>query len=284
MGTEVRAIDRVNKRITKHSLAVVGIVLMIIILYFPIGIPLSVSPPTQDFFDSLNARSKGDKVAFGITMGSIPLYNYYATGFASVVNYMVDRGLKIIFIPGDPDSLTGVLDLFKRVDFAGKKYVYGVDYMVMPFTTGAEVGMAAIAADMRGLFEKDPFGNVIADLDIMQGVNTIGDVQLTVTTYYGFDEGPRYVRQWASKYNVPMLTIADFATTAQYYKINVFGNLYWVRGLAEFEFLAKKPGVELISMDMRNVLAFLCFGTIIVGNLARIGRRAEKVQGEATKK
>lgn len=284
MKTELRAIDRVNKLITKHSLAVVGILLMILVLYFPIGIPLSVSPPTQDFFNSLNTRSKGDKVVFGITMGSIPLYNYYATGFASVIDYMVDHGLKIIFIPGDPDSQTGVLDLFRRVNFAAKKYSYGVDYMVMPFTTGFEVGMAAIAANMKRLVEKDPFGNVIADLGIMQGVDTIGDVTLLVTTYYSFDEGPRYVRQWASKYNVPMLTIADFATTAQYYKINVFGNLYWVRGLAEFEFLIKKPGVELISMDMRNILAFLCFGTIIVGNLAKIGRKAEKVQEEATKK
>lgn len=278
-----------SKWLDEKKLGVVMIVLCLTPMFVPIAIPMSISPQTKDFYNEILKRPKGDVVVIAYDL-ALPAPRASSTYNVAILDFLCKQGLRIIMISFGTQSAQAWNAYMTYVQ-PDKKYgyVYGRDWVILPYLAGEETAMAAIAANLR-IFTKDNFGNTIADLPIMQGINTMNDITLAIVTAGTFTIMDAIVRQWpTSNPNVRLITYYTHATVAPYYGKQVFGDLDWYRGYAEFEYLTGFQGEELVTLTARNLLVGAVLVIVIVGNIfyhrdrlskSRVPAKAEGVSNQ----
>lgn len=248
-------------------------VILALPLLMPIGLPINPSPETRQAFDFIEKLPNGSKVLLG--------FDYEAQAVAecepmatAVLNHLIKKDIKVVGITSSPQgTLLGQQMLEKTYAAAGKKY--GTDYVDLGFFGGGETGLAAVAGNIRGTFQKDSRGTPLDQLPLMQGTNKVEDFALSISINVGPLNGAStdgWVRQVSSAHKMPviMAVVAVMGPAAYPYLRagQMQGLLVGLRGAADYEVLMDTVGAGRKAMDALSLGHMLVILLIILGNIA----------------
>ncbi len=278
------AFERFIRTVSLRRLAAVFFVLTIILVFYPLLLPLRITYQTQDFHDRIEELQPGDTIVISAPVGPGTLKGMDRDWWITLTQHIFERGkVRIVFHPTDPswDAALQPLRTILKLDEWG---AYGVDYVFMPYSAGEEVAWAAFASDIHGFFASDAYGTPLSQIPMMNDIRTMADFDLAIVRYGIFTWGEMYFRQWSTKYGVDTLAMAAFSTLAAWYGSKeegglVQGNLDLDRGWAEYEYLRGYGGEHLLVLDVRNVTTTLTIVLVVAANVSYFMTRGREQEG-----
>lgn len=264
--------------IDKRWLYVLLVVVVLVPMVRPIGLPINVGAYTRKAFGLLDALKTGDTVVFD--------FGYYVDGAPDVqpiavalFDHLFAKGVRIVCAsfknhgPMIIDQLTA--------PYVAKGKQYGVDFVNLGFLSGGETALAAWAADLKKAFPKDWKGNDTSTMPILQGIDSASDFDMFV--FYTDDSAEVWVRQIA-QYKIPLVAAQITVTAPQAEPFLQSGQLSAIlvglRGAAEYEILMNKPGAAAAGMDAQSMAHLLLIAFILLGNAAYFIRRSKGLAGK----
>lgn len=229
----------------------------------PFGFPISASAQTKKTYDFLQGLNKGDLVLVDIDYGP-NAWAEIGPGVNAVVQHLFLKELKIVFISFVVDGPAMTEKLLSEIDTRGAKY--GVDYVILGYIPGDEVGMGSFAQNPL-VITKDYYGNNLNQYDIWKGVKTIADFKVFIPCHITGPEA--WIRQFSGKLPIVMI-ISPAALSLVQPWVNS-GQLYSMipgtKGGAEYELLLGKLGIASSIMDATTLTLTLTMVLIIIGNI-----------------
>jgi hypothetical protein len=159
-------------------------------------------------------------------------------------------------------------------------YVEGRDYVILPYKAGGETAMAAIGRDIAATYPADSRGRPLAGQAIWANVKTIKDFAVVVDISGGESQ------RWAlghieGPHKVPVIaaiTAVILAVTQPYYSSQQLkGIISGLNGAAEYEILAKVPGMAASGMDAQSLGHAWIVVLVIAGNMAYFAGKKKPV-------
>jgi hypothetical protein len=253
-------------QMTQRQMAIIIVILMLIPVFFTLGLPMPITKYTYDFYNQVEALQPGDVMAFA--PNGLSFLNYRSI-LRAIFYHLAENDAKIImycFGPQDPFQARLIFEYANLESAYG--YVYGTDYVIFPYLAGEETALAQIASDV-GTLGVDIYGTAVEDLPIMQNLRGGPHANLSAISLV-WNTGPAtwpelVVRQWPAKY--PTVKAVDgktYANIAPWYGQYVFGALIQTIGFAEYEKLTGFGGEDLIRTDVTSlVVTFAILATYV---------------------
>jgi hypothetical protein len=240
-------------------------------LIFPVYTDFSVTAPVEGFYNAIEELPPGSKVLVSCDYdpGSMP--ELYPMNVA-VFYHLLSRGHKVISMQL---WATGTLLADRAMnevleELPDKKY--GEDWVNLGFKEGREVVMVSMGTNIPKTFPTDSRGNKLADLPIMQGVNTFDDVALLMNISGGLPGTKEWVLQVQSRYHVKLGSGCTAVSAPEFYPYvqsgQLVGLLGGMKGAAEYEKLVGRLGTAQRGMDAQSVSHVVVFLFILIGNIA----------------
>jgi len=237
-------------------------------LLHPLGLPISVSQTTRNFFEIIDGIEEGDIIFFDINFGpgSWPENGPQAV---AVIKHIWSKGGKILFFSLSSDGPQMYLKMMSKI-IPPAGYEYGADWVYLGFLSGGETAMAAITTDTWSLVTSDYQGKPLENLPLMQKVHSAEDGKLLLCDTSGA-LGCAWVRQWYEPYKKPYLLLPIgimIPSSAVYVDAGQIAALLpGSRGAAEFEILSGRPGEAVTLTDTLTIQQVFIMITIIIGNI-----------------
>lgn len=262
-------------------LYVLLVLVVLIPMVRPIGLPINVSGQTDKAFTLVNDLEAGDTVVFD--------FGYYIDGSPDVqpiavalFDHLFSKGVRIVCASFKNHGPMIIDELTAPYVAQGKQY--GVDFVNLGFLAGGETALAAWTADIKKAFPTDWKGNDTSTMPILQGIKTASDFDMFV--FYTDDSAEVWVRQ-VSQYKIPLIGGLITVTAPQAEPFlqtgQLSGLLVGLRGAAEYEILTNKPGTAAAGMDAQSMAHLLLILFILLGNASYFIKRSEGLAGkEAT--
>lgn len=254
----------------------ISIVLMIIPILNPIGLPTVVSEPTRGYLNAIQDLPPDSVVA--VSFGaSLALLDEQEAQFIATWKVLFKHDVKVIFYCTYADSMIVLnehLDRVVKPESYGK--VYGVDYVRLPYAPLGEPGEASFATNIRGVFPTDMYGTPLDDIPMMKNINDHTGIDLVHFQYTSCTDIEWPIRQWVVPYNMKVIasTLGCCGPmVAPYYPKQILGFLSGSGMGTELEVLSGNPGPGAVMSDAKNfgILGLLLF--LILGNISYLGKR-----------
>jgi len=261
-------------------------VLTAIMLLFPIGLPLKVSPEVKAAYNMIDSLEPGDIVIinFCITASG---YNELKGACNSMISHLFSKpGVKVIFtatsdqapimmeeiIANNGELMTGHSS-YPYYEIQGKQY--GVDYINMGYYPGLFKWIAALSADLRGsLGNNDWYGIDVRQFLDSNGIMEARDIDL-VLSFDSDDGAGDFMRYFYLEYGTPvmqsMIGVMVAGAKVEYNAGNYAAIVPSIRGAAEYQFLADYPGFALTQMDAFSIIQFFLIFLMVLGNIGYYG-------------
>lgn len=259
--------------IPRNVIYLVLIAVMIIPLFHPVGLPITVSQTTRSAYDFIEGLPAGSAVMADMAFN----FGFYADigyGAEDVIGRMLARNVRVVMVT--TEYQVTVLRVMAAVMTS---YVYGKDYVYLGFVPGGESAIASLGSDLWGTTPADYKGTPLNELPVMSNLRKAGDFALALICVDNIDRPYNWIRQWGTTYKVPVIPVAtgpEGSLIMPYYPNLVKGALVTARGAAEYELLIRKPGKAVATLDQLNASVAYAFILIVVGNLGYFGRRRRK--------
>lgn len=266
-------------QIDRRIIYILLVVVVLIPLKKPIGLPLTVTPWVEQTFAVVDKLQPGDTVVFS--------FDYTVGGAADqqpsvsiLWRHLMDKGVKVIgvaFIDQGPQFATALMN-----EYEAKGKTYGTDFVNLGFLAGGETAVAAFYADMPKAAPSDVKGADTGSYPIMQGVKSVSDVKMVIGSG-NTNPGPiEWVRQMQAYKETPlvMLTVSGNAAMVEPYvqAKQAAGMVAGMKGAAEYEKMCNVKGSATAGMDAQSTAHILLVTMIILGNISYLGTRAKKAQ------
>lgn len=248
------------------------VVLILIPIFRPIGLPIPVSETTRRFYEILESIPDGSVIVIDNSVGAIA-WAEIGSALQAVTKYVASRNLRVIIwsttVP-ECGSLSEqyLLPIFEK---AGKKY--GVDYALIGYVPGAITALAALARDLQ-YPRKDFYGNDLEKLKIFEDVKTVEDVAAVIVADAG-GETEYYVTQWYAPFRAIILNITTGANVSYrmiaYNAGQIKGLVPGARGSAEIEILTGYLGEGVSAADAMSITHLYLLILVLIGNIAYFG-------------
>jgi len=251
-------------------------------LLFSIDLPLQMTKPVKDFYETIEALPEGSVVfvADDWDPGSV---GELRTASIVVHEHLFQRNLKVIDVclwPTGPGIVSQTLEEVAR----RHNKTYGEDYVYLGFKEGRQTVMVALAESIARTFPRDFHGNKMADLPIMRGIEKVQDCALLISVSAGYPGTKEWVQQVRNRYDLDMMSATGGVSAPEYYPYYESGQLLGIVGgikaMAEYETLIGKEAFAVRAMDAQSVGHYTLVLLIVVGNvLYLMNRRREKKAG-----
>jgi len=267
-------------KIDRRILYWILLILIIVPLLRPIGLPIAYSQSVLDAYDTIKNLKPGSRVLLSIetTVAAAP---EVTPAMVAITKYLATLPVKIVVISLWPEG-PGIFHAAAAPILAEKKK-YGTEWVFIGFVAGHEVALSELGVDIHKLVTVDYYGTPIKDLPLMSEYRSAKDVDLVVEVN-SMDGTGLWVRQWQSKYSTNIVTAeagTSFPLYYGYYRAKlVKGMLGGLRGGAEFEKLTNNVGKAVASMDALSLAHLLTIGLVFINNIGYFMIRKE----EANKK
>jgi hypothetical protein len=266
MSSFFEAFENLDRRIIYLLLVVV----ILIPLIKPMGLPIGMSPETQKMYDTVEALPKGAIVIVSpdFSPGAEP---ELWPAFLATTKHLFRKNVRVIGLSTWPE---GVMYADRAIQAVAKNYPdkkYGVDYVVLPYKAGKQAAIAAMAKDFRGLYAEDFYGKSTKDMPLIQAVTQPSDVALLCSWLTG-DDLIWYLQQWEAIYHVKVAGGATSVAVPNVMPYLASGQLSGLqaglRGAAEYEKAIGELGPAAAGMDAQSLSHVLVIAFIALGNLA----------------
>lgn len=246
------------------------IVVLLVPMFKPLGIPLAVNATTQVVYDTIEALNpQEDVVLFVIdySPGGSPDVHPQAL---AVAEHLRRRGIKTVMVAFVDAGLMFAEQILDEM--IPKGWVYGTDVINLGYMSGMETGVKNFAENPLGSFVKCNHGLTVADQPIMQGIEHITDFAYIIDFQTGNPGYQEFLRQvqgpYGVKYAAGIVTVSVPNTMPFVASGQISGLLQGLRGAAEYEILLGAPGGGAAKMDAQSLGHLLIIAFIIVGNVS----------------
>lgn len=250
----------------------------------PLGLPISMSPMTVAFYDTVERIKPGDVAVVSIDYSAASQPEQYPQTKA-VIAHLSAKGAKIVCLGFWADGAPFIDRAFKDVFGKSKDHPkYGIDFVNLGYVPNGEVGMAAIGKDIQAVCAKDYYGTATSAIPVMKDVKSGRDFKLVVSLASGTPGVPEWLRQIQAQYGVTFVTGVTAVSapgTRQYFPAQVSGVLEGLAGAAEYEVLLVKYGyVGTLAppMDSQSLSHVLVVAFIVLGNVGFVLRKYGKAK------
>jgi hypothetical protein len=280
MGNEKKSLyDRYLGIMTLRNTMLFMWLLTLAVAIYPLGLPKLIVPEVVDGYQTIqDTITDGSLVIWIDEEQTMSQFVNQRDSHRAVVWALCDRGAKFICLSLSPSAPSGIEYILKYSRIEEKYgYVYGEDYVICPYVAGEENALAAMADNVR-LTVVDYYGNNLDDLSVMDGVNTILDVDMFLFGCSSTTQIHFYARQWLVKYDDAVRPKAiswyGYSEWAPYYPRYCQGAT--MRSV-DAQFVTGYFGEDVIKLDANNVCwAYTC----ITFALAAITKAISKSRGE----
>lgn len=254
---------------------------VVFVLLRPVGLPVPITTPTRKYYDTISSLPPGGRVLLGIEFdaGALP---ENGPMLEATLRLLFKSNLKFVIASlwsGGPAVAQIYFDKLKiEIDSSGKRY--GEDYVLLPYLSGGETALAALAKDFKGTAKYDFYGKAVGDIPVLKTINDAKDFNLAICITAGTPGVEEYLRQWVSPYGVQFIVGAlgvAAPTYMPYYNSGqIKGMIQGLRGAAELELLVGSPSAAVSSMDALSFGHIVTIAFIIFGNIVFLVRKYEE--------
>ncbi len=257
-------------------------ILVSILLLFPVGMPLQISPEVRETWQMIDDLESGDFVIINFCL-SASGYAQLQGAVNSMITHIFEKpGVTVMFMMVSdqaPIMLEEIIAIngdlmpgettFPWYEIRGK--TYGDDYINMGFYPGISNFIAALSMNFReSLGDADWYGVDVTGFFDSHNIQSAEDVDLVVS--FDSDDGAGdFMRYFFLEYDTPviqsMIGVMVANSKVQYNAGNYAGIVPSIRGAAEYQYLQNYPGMALTQMDAFSVVQFYLMALMIVGNL-----------------
>ncbi len=202
-------------------------------------LPEQPTPIVQSVFDRIENLPSGSRVLMALDYdpASRPELGPMTR---ALTRHSALRGHRLFYITlwptGVPmiDEATDILE----TEFADQ-YHYGENYLNLGYGAGQEAAIKLICTDLTKLFPADSRGRPFALWEIARGVNSLQDMDLTISIGAGYPGTKEWVQYAATPYPAIDLVAGVTGVSAPpqypYYPQQLIGMLPAIKGAAEYE-------------------------------------------------
>lgn len=257
---------KVLRKVDSKILYILSILVIIIPLQYPLGLPITVSPWTRDAYDFLTGLPDGSIVGVDMAIMVVSLPASIPT-MKLVLPYLMSRDFKILLWTHRVEGVISMETILPPLGLTNEHPLYGTKFANLGYLPGGEIGAMSFMNDIHGTFPNDYYGTPLEKLPVMEYFKTGKDFDLI------WEEQPLIqvsLGQIQAPYNTPMIMAAQagYATTAlTFYPHQLKGVLVDIRGAAEFEYIMGKPGEALARLDAISLAHVLMIVAILIGNI-----------------
>ncbi len=253
----------------------------------PIGLPITITPSTQAYYDGLASIQPGEYVVLSINSGVSAWGDCLPAMVASVHQVHEQGGKLIVWSIGYNDVDITWAKIKEKNPETFADWVEGEDYAYFGYCPPQETNVALLRDDIRAVYPKDVRGVATDDIPMMQGVNGANKIKFVLSSDTG-DAQMYYIRQWKNgqvNYEGTGMppTVAEMGIAmnksgdmAYFLSGDEFGLVAGSRGAAELEALTGFKGDATTTMDSISVSHVLLVLAIILTNIGMFATRGNK--------
>jgi hypothetical protein len=263
-----------------------GTVLPII---FPIGMPVTITPPVRSIFDKIESLGPDDVVMVSFDYGPTTKPENGPMA-AAVIRHCFAHGVKVVVLALFPIGGAAMAnEELGRVtpEFPGLRY--GIDYVNLGYKDGGQALMKQMGESIAAVFPTDSRGTPTSSLPLMQKVRNYRDVSLVVSLATGII-GEWWANLINAQFGTPVAVGCTAVSAPKYYAYlntgQMIGLLGGLKGASEYERLLvqKYPRTARVysdptlfsamkGMDVQTIDHSVIILFILIGNAAYfIGR------------
>jgi len=279
----LKAFLQMDRRWIFASVAVITVAFMTVNLRLPV-VP---TEQARGVYEAIESLPPGARVHLPVDYGpgsEAELWPMQVVMLRQLFRHDAKVICSSLWTDGPPMIERGFREVLRELEKEGITRKYGTDFVNLGFKAGDRVAIAKIASSFKETFPLDSKGNRTADLPIMQGWDNYKDVDLLITLAVGDPGAPEYIQQAQSRYGVKMVAGVTAVISPQLYPFyqskNLKGFLGGLAGAAEYEVLAKEPGLAIRGMNVQSAVHLYIVVMVLLGNLAALllRMRGERVR------
>jgi len=243
---------------------------VIIPLFFPLGLPIRATATTQQAYDAIDQLPKGSKILLSCEYGPSTKPEIHPMVMA-VLRHLFKNEHKVYVTCLWPDGQFLAEEALDKVAEEEYGLTYGEDYVLLGFRPGNEAVVKGIVSDLRKLYTIDARGTKVTDIPMMNGVNRFEDFDFLFSASAGYPGTIEWVQYAVDPTDVPMSTgttsiqVNEIMPYIQAGQVN--GILAGMPGAAEYEALIGVPGIGTSGMDAQSIAHLVIVIFIVLGNI-----------------
>jgi hypothetical protein len=248
-------------------------------LIFPMGLPLGVTPSSQDLFNAVDSLKEGSVVMLTFDYYPSTLPETEPMSYAAL-RHLFRKNIRVVTLTTIPLGALSVME--EVVNNVAREYnkEYGVDYVNLGYKYGYVAVMLGMGRRISDIFPRDNYNNKLEDLPLMQEVKNYDDVDFLFIV-----SDNATVDYWVSlvnaQFGVPMgagVTAVMAPKTYSYLQTEqMVGLLGGMKGAAEYEKLSQNEGRATRGMDPQSIIHMLIIAFIVLGNIGYFVSRGRKM-------
>ena len=254
----------------RRVIFVVIALVVILPLFFPLGLPIRATNASQMVFDTVEKLEAGDKALVSFEYGPSTKPEIHPMSVA-LLHHLFRKDVDVYITCLWPDGQFMAMEALEEVaDRYGK--IEGEDYVLLGYRPGAEAVIKGLVSNIRKVFTVDSRGHFLDDIPMMEGVNQVKDFDFLFSSSAGFPGTVEWVQYAADPVGITMSTgttsiqvneVMPYVQSGQ-----IKGILGGMPGAAEYESLIEEPGIGTSGMDAQSVAHLVIVGFIIFGNIS----------------
>ncbi len=248
-------------------------------LIFPLGLPLGVTPSSEDLFNAVENLKEGSVVMLTFDYYPSTLPETEPMSYAAL-RHLFRKNVRVITLTTIPLGALSVMEgVVKNVAREYNKE-YGVDYVNLGYKYGYVAVMLGMGRRISDIFPRDNYDNKLKDLPLMQEVKNYDDVDFIFVV-----ADNATVDYWVSlvnaQFGVPMGAGVTAVMAPKCYSFlqtkQMVGLLGGMKGAAEYEKLTRNLDRATRGMDPQSIIHILIIVFIILGNIGYFVSKRTKI-------
>ena len=246
-------------------------------LIFPLGLPLGVTPSSQNLFNAVDSLEENSVVLLTFDYYPSTLPETQPMSYAAL-RHLFKKNIRVITATVIPLGALSVME--EVVNNVAREYdkEYGVDYVNLGYKYGYVAVMLGMGRRISDIFPRDNYNTKLEDLPLMQEVKNYDDIDFLFVV-----ADNATVDYWVSlvnaQFGLPMGAGVTAVMAPKSYSFlqtgQMVGLLGGMKGAAEYEKLTQNQDKATRGMDPQSIIHLLIVVFIILGNIGYfMGKRS----------
>ena len=231
-------------------------------------LPISVSAPTQNVYDYIEALPPGATVMITFDYGPSSMPEPTAIAEA-VLRHCFTKGVNVIGMTLIPTGVPLAVSTLKEIA-TEKSAVEGEDYVFLGFRPGNVLVILGMGVNIANIFGTDYMGKPLAEIPLMRNVSNYNDIDLILALASG-----NTVEDWIiygkTKYDLKIAAGTTAVITTQLYPYlqtgQLLGLLNGYVGAAEYETLTGERAKGSMGVSIAFTVHLLIIVLVVMGNI-----------------
>ena len=252
----------------------------IVPLIFPLGLPLGVTPSSENLFNAVDSLREGSVVILTFDYYPSTLPETQPMSYAAL-RHLFRKNIRVITLTVIPLGALSVME--GVVNDVAREYdkEYGVDYVNLGYKYGYVAVMLGMGRRISDIFPRDNYNTKLEDIPLMQEVKNYDDVDFLFVV-----ADNATVDYWVSlvnaQFGLPMGAGVTAVMAPKSYSFlqtgQMVGLLGGMKGAAEYEKLSQNPGSATRGMDPQSIIHLVIIIFIVLGNVGYFVGKRSKIQ------